>query len=217
MVRRTTALVLLLVAPSVLRGQDRSPKVDVTRPEIVLAGSGVATTTISGMLTEGHRKDMIHGGWPTAIHGRLELYRRGGLFGTFGLESTFEWDVIVEYSPSSKTYHLRRIVDNRPEELGEVNTIEAAEELLRKPFSPPLSPDRRGSRYFYLFNAEVTTLSLSDLEAWQRWLKGEAEPAVRGKRNPVGAFQRGLGSLLSRVLGGDSQSYERRSSVFTAG
>src|SRR4051812_10683132 len=211
---RANALVLLLAAAT-LRGQ--SPCVDVSRPEIVVAGTGVATTTISGILTEGNRQDMLHGGWPTAVHGRLQLWRKGGWFGTFGLESDFEWDVIVDFSPASKTYHLRRIIDNRPDDLGEASSIEAAEQILRKPFSPPLSPERAGGRYFFLFNAEVSTLSVTDLEEWQRWLKGEAQPAVRGKRNPVGAFQRGLGSLLSRVLGGDSQSYERRSSVFTAG
>jgi hypothetical protein len=108
-------------------------------------------------------------------------------------------------------------VDNRPQDLGEVASIEAAEQLVRQPYSPPLSPERSGSRYFYLFNAEVSTLQLSDLEAWQRWLKGEAQPAVRGKKNPVGAIQRGLGSLLSRALGGDTQSYERRSRDFVAG
>jgi len=217
MVRRVAALALLLAAPVPLRGQSKSPRVEVSRPDNVIAGTGVATTTISGILTEGSRKDMLLGGWPTKIHGRLQLWRKGGIFGTYGPESTFEWDVIVEYSPASKTYHLRRVIDNRPDEQVEVNSVEAAEQILSKPFSPPLSPERTGATYFYLFNAEVSTLSVSDLEAWQRWLKGEAEPAVRGKKNPVGAFQRGLGSLLSRVLGGDSQSYDGRSSIFKAG
>src|SRR3954462_180214 len=120
---RANALVLLLAAAT-LRGQ--SPRVDVSRPEIVVAGTGVATTTISGILTEGNRQDMLHGGWPTAIHGRLELYRgRAGLFGTFAPESMFEWDVIIDYSATTKSYHLRRIVDNRPEDLGEASSIEA--------------------------------------------------------------------------------------------
>jgi hypothetical protein len=214
--RGSLAGLLILTAASALGGQGNSPRVDVTRPEFVPAGTGVATTTISGMLTEGNRKEMLLAAWPTRIHGRLELWRRGAL-GTYDRESFFEWDVIVDYSPSTKVFHLRRVVDNRVELLDEVTSIEAAEQVLRKPYSPPLSPDRRGSTYFYLFNAEVSTMSLSDLDAWQRWVKGEAQPAVRGKRNPVSAFQRGLGSLLSRVLGGDTQSYDRRSTPFSAG
>jgi hypothetical protein len=217
MARRTIALALLLLG-STLRGQGKSPRVDVTRPDNVKAGSGVATTMIYGVLTEGSRKEPLYAGFTTAIHGRLELWRKGGGFlGTYDRESVFEWDVLVDYSPTTKTYHVRRVVDNRPQDLGEVASIEAAEQLVRQPYSPPLSPERSGSRYFYLFNAEVSTLQLSDLEAWQRWLKGEAQPAVRGKNNPVGAIKRVLGSLLSRALGGDTQSYERRSRDFVAG
>jgi hypothetical protein len=206
----------LLLAASPAPGQGKSPRVDLIRPDPVVAGTSVVTTAITGVLTEGHRQDLLHGGWPTAIHARLELWRKGR-FGIFDRESVFEWDVIVEYSPASKLYHVRRVVDNRVEDLGEVGSIDAAEQLVRRPFTPPLSPERRGSRYFFLFNAEVSTLSLSDREAWQRWVRGEAQPAIQGKRNPVGAFQRGLGSLLSRLLGGDSQSYETRSTPFTTG
>lgn len=216
MARGKVAFALLLTAASSLPGQGRSPRVDLILPEIVAAGTGTASTTMTGILTEGHRRDLLNGGWPIAVHGRLELWRQGR-FGVFGLEANFEWDVIIEYSPASKQYFLRRIIENRVTPLGEVSSIEAAEQLLRQPFSPPLSPDRQGGRYFYFFNADVSALSLSDLEAWQRWLRGEAEPAVRGRRNPGTALQRGLGSLLSRVLGGDTQSYESRSSVFTAG
>ena len=214
--RGSLAGILILATASRLAGQGNSPRVEVTRPEVVLAGTGVATTTISGVLTEGHRKEMLLAAWPTRIHGKLELWRKGFL-GAYDRESVFEWDVIIDYSPASKIYHLRRVIDNRVELLDEVTSVEAAELVLRKPFSPPLSPGRSGDKYFYLFNVEVSTMSLSDLDAWQRWLKGEAQPAVRGKKNPVGAFQRGVGALLSRVLGGDSQSYERRSTPFSAG
>ena len=217
MARRALALGLLLATASSLGAQGRSPRVDVSLPANVPAGSGVATTTIYGILTEGHRREMLQGGWPTQIHGRLQLWRKGGWLGAYNVEADYEWDVVVDYSQTSRTYHLRRIIDNLVEDLGEAATIEAAEMLLRKPFTPPLSPERSGSTYFYLFTAEVSTLSLSDLEAWNRWLRGEATPAVQGKRNPVGAVQRGLGALFSRMLGGDTQTYERRSSAFTAG
>ena len=216
MVRGAFAFALILAAAAPLRGQGKSPHVDLVLPEIVAAGSGVASATMTGILTEGHRQELLNASFPIAIHGRLELWRQGR-FGVFSQEAVFDWDVIIEYTPASKLYHLRRIIEGRAADLGEVASIDAAEQLLRQPFSPPLSPQRQGGRYFYLFNAEVSALSVSDLEAWQRWIRGEAQPAVRGKRNPGTALQRGLGSLLSRVLGGDTQSYESRSSVFTAG
>src|SRR5690348_11921111 len=141
MVRRTIALALLFTAAT-LRGQGKSPRVDVSRPDNVIAGTGVATTTIYGVLTEGSRKEPLYAGFTTAIHGRLELWRKGGFLGTYDIESAFEWDILVDYSPTSKTYHVRRVIDNRPQELGEVATIEAAEQLVRQPYSPPLSPER---------------------------------------------------------------------------
>src|SRR5215213_10049538 len=158
MVRGAIAFALILAASA--RGQGKSPRVDITRPDVVLAGSGVATTMITGVLTEGHRQDLLLGGWPTAIHGRLELWHQGFL-GTYDRESDFQWDVIIDYSPTSKQYHLRRVIENRVENLGEVGTIQEAEQILSRPFSPPLSPSRSGRRYFYLFNAEASTMSLS--------------------------------------------------------
>src|SRR6476661_695125 len=99
MVRRIAALVLLLAAAAPLRGQ--SPRVDVSRPDNVVAGTGVATTTISGMLTHGTRKQMLHGGWPSAIHWRLQLWRKCGLFATSGIDSASELDVVVVRSEAS--------------------------------------------------------------------------------------------------------------------
>lgn len=214
--RRSIAFALVLAAASPLTGQSGSPRIDLSLPDTVLAGSGVATAFISGILTEGHRRELLNGGWPIAIRARMDLWRRG-TFGIFDREADYLWDVIIDYSPASKVYHLRRVINNAVENLGEASSVEAAEQILRRPFSPPLSPRRRGSQYFYEFKVEISTLSMSDLEAWQRWVKGEAQPAIRGRKNPVGVFQRGIGALLSRVLGGDTQSYERRSDVFSAG
>jgi hypothetical protein len=217
MARGTFALALVFAASSALEGQGKSPRVNLVRPDNVAAGTGVVQTSITGLLTEGNRLELLHSGWPTVVHARLELWRQNR-WGIFDRESDFEWDVIVEYSPASKLYHLRRVIDNRAYELGdEVASADAAEQLLRKPFSPPLSPERSGGRYFYLFNAEVSTMSLSDVDAWQRWMRGEAVPAVRGKRNPGTAIKRGVGIIFSRMLGGDSQSYETKSTPFTAG
>lgn len=214
MARGKYALVLMLAAVP-LRAQDGSPRLDILVTERVVTRSENPATTISGVLTEGHRRELLNSGWNTAIHAKVELWKKG-LLGLFNVDSSVEWDVIIEYSPASKVYHLRRVVDGRTEELGEVTSIEAAEQILRKPFNAPLLPRSRG-RYFYAFKVEISTLSMSDLDAWQRWVKGEAGPAVQGKRNVGTALQRGLGALFSRALGGETQSYERRSDSFTAG
>jgi len=216
--RGKLALVLLLAAAPALRAQAGSPTLDLILPPRVVAGVDVPSTGLSGVLTGGHRRELLNSGWSTVIHARVELWRKGGFLGLFfAQESAIEWDIVVDYAPATKLYTIRRIVDNKVENLGDVRSIEAAEQLLRKPYNVPLSPGRRGGRYFYEFAVDISTLSLSDLEAWQRWVRGEAQPAIQGKKSPATSFQRGLGSLLSRVLGGETQSYETRSGIFNAG
>jgi len=213
MIGRATIFLLLLAVP--LRAQGGSPRVDMTLPDRIVAGTDAPVTTMTGLLSEGHRRELLNSGFPTSIHARVELWKRGLLW--FNRESVVEWDIVVEYSPATRIYHVRRVSESAIEDLGEVRTIDDAEALLSRPFRARLTPRSRGGRYFYVFAVDVSTLSYSDLEAWQAWVRGEAQPAVQGKKNPVGALQRALGSLLSRVLGGDSQSYEGRSSRFTAG
>jgi hypothetical protein len=79
-----------------------------------------------------------------------------------------------------------------------------------------LPPRRAGTRYYYNVVVDIEALRVSDLDELERWLKGELRPAVRGKRAPLSALQRGFGTLLSRVLGGETRHYEARSATFRA-
>jgi len=166
------------------------------------------------MLSEGHRQELLAAGWPTVLHCRVELWKRGLIF--FTRESVVDWDLIVEYVPATRLYHVRRQQKGKIGELGRVATIADAEQIIDRPYRVPLPPRSQGAQYYYSFSLDLSTLSLNDLDAWQRWVRGDAEPAIRGKKNPLTAIQRGIGSLLSRVLGGETQHYERRS-AFTAG
>ena len=61
---------------------------------------------------------------------------------------------------------------------------------------------------------DVETLSLSDLDEVERWLRGELKPAVRGQKNPGTAVTRGIRTLVVRLLGGEKRHYEARSGTF---
>ena len=83
----------------------------------------------------------------------------------------------------------------------------------RPPWS---SPTRRCSRHrrekdHVLVQAELQTLQVSDLDELERWLRGEAGPAVQGKRSPASALTRGMRTLASRLLGGEVRRLEARS------
>src|SRR3954468_15328245 len=129
-------LLLLLAVP--LRAQGRSPRVDMTTPDRVVAGADVPTTTMTGLLSEGHRRELLNSGFPTSIHARMELWKRGLLW--FNRESVIEWDVVVEFEPATRFYRIRRVSENTVEDLGQVRSIDDAELLLRRPFRAQLSP-----------------------------------------------------------------------------
>ena len=74
-------------------------------------------------------------------------------------------------------------------------------------------PARRG-RYYYSVGLDVETLSMSDLDEVERWLRGELRPAVRGQRNPGTALTRGLRTLFVRLLGGEKRRYDVQSRTF---
>lgn len=215
MASRWFGFILLLAAPLSLRAQDGAPQLRLEMPQRIVAGVDAPSVSLSDVLTEGHRRELLNSGFSAALHCRVELWKKGLFF--FGLESVVEWDVIVDYVPATKVYQVRRVQGGRLEDLGEVRSIEEAEQIVDRPYRVPMPPRARGKRYYYSFSVDISTLQLSDLDAWQRWVRGEAEPAVQGKKNPATAIQRGLGSLLSRVLGGETQSYEKRSGPFSAG
>ena len=98
--------------------------------------------------------------------------------------------------------------------LGGLATLEAAEAIIDEPFPVGLKPTRSAASYYYNVALDIETLSVSDLDELQRWLNGEFQPAVRGKRAPLSALRRGFGTLLSRVLGGAKAHYEARSGTF---
>ena len=58
----------------------------------------------------------------------------------------------------------------------------------------------------------MQTLTESDLDALQQWLRG---PTAPGRGNPITALRSGIGTLFSRILGGDKRHYESRSELFT--
>ena len=164
------------------------------------------------MLASGKIRELPRNGFPAAMTFRLELWRAGGMF--HELEGSQQWNVLVRYEPFTQQYMAYRQHGSALEHFGEFPTLEAAEMRLAQPYAVGLAPSRTGSRYYYNVILDVESLSVSDLDELQRWLRGELEPAVRGKRAPLSALRRGFGTLLSRLLGGETRHYESRSGTF---
>jgi len=200
----------VLAAP--LPAQDGGGGIRITVPS-AQSRIGTAPSVISrNLLGNGDTRELLRSGFPARLHYRLELWRESGWFDD--REGTTEWDVFVHYDPSAEVYKVVRTHGKSFEDFSPLQTLTAAEEILSRPYSVPLRPQRAGSRYYYSLVIDVEAMSLSDLDELNRWLKGELQPAVQGKNSPAAAIKNGVGTLLTRVLGGEKRRYVRRSETF---
>ena len=166
----------------------------------------------AGLLSDASMRDLLANGFPARLHYRLERWASGRWFDD--LKAAFEWDVILKYDVLGKKYQVVRVVNRKSESLGEYVAVDSAEGAAQAPFKAGISLPKKGQRGYYNLLLDVETLSLSDLDEVQRWLRGELKPAVSGKRNPGTALGRGVRTLVVRLLGGEKRHYEARTGTF---
>ena len=202
-------LLLVLAFPAVAQ----RPRLEVTPLASNSPPTG-ASVIAAQVLGDAKMRELLRNGFPAALTFRLELWRVGGLFDE--LESTEQWNVLVQYDPYTQQYKAvrRHPPATREEDFGGFASLTGLLMRLEAPYPVSMRPRRTGARYYYNVVLDVESLSVSDLDELQRWLSGELEPAVRGKRAPLSALRRGFGTLLSRLLGGETRHYESRSGTF---
>lgn len=189
--------------------------IDVSLPvtgEAVPRGPVIRT---SNVIADGELRTLLQNGFPARLHYRADLWSRSGWFDD--VESSVEWDVFVRYEPLTKTYRVSRHLGDRVETIGRFERYEDAQAAIARPYLAPLPARRARARQYYSVVLEVEVLSMSDLDELERWLRGELQPAVRGKRNPGTALGRGLSTLATRLLGGETRRYEQRTETFRVG
>lgn len=213
MLRRRTALLILFVAAAPAAAQRSGVQLNLQLPTSTGPDAGPSIST-SNVLADAKTQELLRNGFPTALHYRLELWRKSGWF--YDPSGSTQWDVFVSFDPVNQRYEIVRRHGRQLEDFGGFPSLAAAEAQLDRTYHVSLRPSASG-RYYYNLSLEIETLSVSDLDALQRWLRGEAQPAVRGRANPVSALRSGLGTLLSRILGGENRRYEERSGTFTTG
>jgi hypothetical protein len=170
-----------------------------------------ATVSTESLLDDAKTRELLRNGFPARIHYRLELWQIGGLFGNDRRGLT-EWDVLVAFDPAAEMFNaVRRGDEGRLlENYGGFPTVIAAEAAFGRALRVDLHPEGSG-KFYYNLVLDVQTLTVSDLDALQQWLRGPEAPS----KNPLKAIRSGIGTLVSRLLGGDKRHYERRSDVFS--
>lgn len=182
-----------------------------SRPEIdirVTPASYPPLVAVRGVLTERDFEPLLRNGFPTRIHVRTEVWTEGRWFDD--VRGRAEWDVIVQYDVVDRSYNVARLVGDRVTNLGSYLRFADARAATELAYLPSLPVPRRGQKAYILVQVEVGALEVSDLDELERWLKGEANPAMRGKRSPASALTRGMRTLASRILGGEIRRLEAR-------
>ena len=200
----TAALLLLTGAGGVALAQSR-PEIEIR----VAATSYPPLVTVRGVLLEKPFDELLRSGFPARLHVRAELWTIGRWFDD--ILGRAEWDIVVRYDAIDRTYEVARFVSGRLMPLGSYVRFSDARAASELPYLPSLRVPPPGRKSYVAVQAELQTLEVSDLDELERWLRGEASPAVRGKKNPGTALTRGLRSLASRLLGGEVRRLEAKS------
>jgi hypothetical protein len=190
----------------------QKPKLAVLLPEPALLAVEGPMIVSSAMVSDGAMRDLLNNGFPARLHYRIERWGTGGWFDD--IKATAEWDVLVKYDALNRRYDVYRAVRGRATSLGSFDLVTDADAAIGAAFRAPVTPPRSGRRSYYNVVLEIETLSLTELDEVERWLRGELKPAVRGEKNPGTAVSRGVRTLVVRLLGGEKRRYEARSGTF---
>jgi hypothetical protein len=210
MKRQAAATFFLAIAA--LRAEAQKPQLTLVLPDRSALATEPPSVRSAFMITDGAMISLIRNGFPAHLHYKLERWNTGGFFDDVTAEA--EWDAVVRYDGLGKVFQVYRVVGKKTTALGSFSDIAGAESAIDALFAAPISLPKRGKKAYYNLILDVETLSLTELDEVERWLRGELKPAVRGKKNPGTAVGRGVRTVMVRLLGGEKRRYEARSGTF---
>jgi hypothetical protein len=156
---------------------------------------------------------MLSSGFPVRLHYQVEVWRaRGGWFDA--LDRAVEWDVVVRHEPLLDQYTVTRLIGRQRREY-RYATTDALAAALGTANQVAVGTGLTG-RLYYGASLEITTLSDSDLEELERFLKGDLTPAAEGQGDVGGAVGRGAKRLVLKLAGLPSLSLSAQSERFEA-
>jgi hypothetical protein len=171
--------------------------------------------TAYGALSGAKIKELLKIPFPAQLHFRMELWKKNAWIDD--LKEATEWDVFVQPEPSSK-YSVQRQHGQHLENFGSFPTMEAAARVAEQAYVVgQVGRGVRGGQYYYSVRLEVSALQSKDIDVLEAWMRGPGQGAIQGKKSIWGAFRTGVGTLMSRIIGGERSRYEARSGVFIAG
>jgi hypothetical protein len=210
---RRAVLLMALLAAGPLSAQ-RQPRLEFTLPPPALLAKDGPTVRALDVVSDNETKSLLESGFPARLHFRIELWSAGRVFDV--LKGTEEWDLFIYYEALGKKYRVVR-VERDGESItsaGQFNSFEEMIDEVERPQRVHVRPAAQRSRQYYIGVLDVESLSLTDLDEVERWLRGELQPAVRGDGNPGTALGRGIRRVFVRLLGAERRNLQARSRTF---
>lgn len=172
--------------------------------------TGALSVRIGDILRDGGLRDALHSGLPLRILFEVELWKDRFFDSQRGAD---EWRATVLYEPLDRTYQIETTESTGPIV---ATSIAEAGRVLSRTFTVSLRPEEEGS-YYYDGQLVVETLSLSDLEELQRWLRGDLGPAATGEGSGEDAMGSGVRRIVVRMLGLPARRFKVRTPTFDIG
>ena len=195
---------MLLSLPAAAAAQGAAPLYLRAQPE-----TGALEMRLGNVFDDEALVRALHSGLPLRIQVRAELWKDGFFDSQRGRG---EWRASVVYDPLERLYRVATGGEDATE-MSE-DSLAAVREALQSAFVIPLRPWQEG-RYYYLGQVEIETLSMSDLDELQRWLRGDLATGARADDEVGTVVGRGVHRVMVRVLGIPARRYRVRTQPFT--
>lgn len=210
--RRAAVLAALLVASSL--PAQRQPRLEFTLPAAEALAKQGPTIQALDAISDEETRNLLESGFPARLHFRVELWSAGGVFDA--LRGRAEWDVFVYYDALGKRYRVVRVDEDGDAitSAGQFGSFVEMVKEVERPMRVPIKPAAQRSRQYYIGVLDVESMSLTDLDEVERWLRGQLQPAVRGDGNPGTALGRGIRRMFVRLLGAERRNLQARSRTF---
>ena len=153
--------------------------------------------TARKLMADGAFEGALRNGFPVRFGFRLSLWRDAAWYDRPIRET--DWEAVVALDPVANTYRLLRS-SGAVETYNDLRSLDAA---LATPFVVDLAPARTGrdDRFYFLATLTIESLSLSELQDVERWLKGDLGRAITSRGDVGNAFSRGARLILIRLSG----------------
>jgi hypothetical protein len=201
-----------VIALAVLATRARAQDTAAVRLEVTLAGpTHEPVIRTRNLLEETPWLTALRQGLPVRLQYRLELWRSREAW-LDEVERQLEWTIVVRHEPLLDQFTVTRIGPALLIQQRRVATSGALASLLGVGYQFQISP-RGGGRYYYSASLAVATLSDSDLDQFERILKGELDPRDSEGRSLAERARRlilRLAGLPTLNLSAGSEAFEVR-------